>query len=82
MIGDEECPCGQVHEFSAEIRAAYEAVTAGKGEDRRIAVEVRSMGAWLVPVIFLAAHGLKAAELPALAARYGFERILPSRLAE
>ena len=37
------CPCGEVHELSAPVRAAY-----------------------------IAVHGLKADELPALAEEYGF----------
>jgi hypothetical protein len=32
-------------------------------------------GRFAVPRIFIACHGLKAADLPALAARYGFERV-------
>ena len=61
------CPCGDVHEMGS----AYEAVTAGLPAT----VIIRTRGrAWHVPRIFIAVHGLKAAELPALAVRYGFER--------
>ena len=63
------CPCGQVHELSAAVRAAYESVTAGLPSS--VAVETPA-GTWLVPRIYIAVHGLKASELPALAERYGF----------
>jgi len=33
------------------------------------------VGNWRVPRVFIACHGLKAADLPAVAARYGFERV-------
>lgn len=65
------CPCGQVHELAADARAAYEAATAGMAPVVRVTTED---GSWLVPRIFIAVHGLSAADLPALAGRYGFER--------
>lgn len=63
------CPCGQVHELSAATRVAYENITRGLPETMVISVDGR---AWLVPRIFIAVHGLKADELPELAARYEF----------
>jgi hypothetical protein len=63
------CPCGQVHELSAAVRAAYEGVTAGLPPEVAVVVEGR---AWLVPRIYIAVHGLKADELPGLAERYGW----------
>jgi hypothetical protein len=65
------CPCGAVHELSAGTRATFENVTAGL--PLTVVVEVSGVR-WLVPRIFIAAHGLKAAELPTLAAMYGFKR--------
>lgn len=65
------CPCGEVHELSAATRGAYEAVTAGLPAE--VKVEAPG-GTWLVPRIFIAVHGLKAAELPGLAERHGFAR--------
>jgi hypothetical protein len=65
------CPCGTLHELSAATRAAYAAVTAGLPPT--VVVETPA-GRWRVPRIFIAAHGLKAADLPGLAERYGFER--------
>jgi hypothetical protein len=67
------CPCGVAHELSAAVRAAYEAVTAGLAP--AVPVEVKGAGKWLVPRIFIAVHGLRAADLPELAARYGFEKV-------
>lgn len=64
------CPCGEVHELSASVRAAYESVTAGLPPLMRVFVP--DVGCWLVPRIYIAVHGLKAGELAALAERYGF----------
>ena len=63
------CPCGEVHELSAAVRAAYEKVTARLPS--LVPVETAA-GTWLVPRIYIAVHGLRADELPALAERYGF----------
>jgi hypothetical protein len=63
------CPCGEIHEFSADTRVAYENIAMGLPETVVISAGGR---AWLVPRIFIAAHGLKADDLPAIAARYGF----------
>jgi hypothetical protein len=53
------------------VRSAYDSITDGL--PATVAVET-PQGRWRVPRIFIAAHGLKADELPALAERYGFER--------
>ena len=66
------CPCGEIHLLAAHIRAAYDQATAGKPSTVKV---VSPGGTWLVPRIFLAAHGVKATELPALAERYGFEAV-------
>jgi hypothetical protein len=65
------CPCGEIHELSARTRVAYDNVTMGLPADVMITVPE---GSWRVPRIFLAVHGVKADELPALAERYGFPR--------
>lgn len=65
------CPCGEVHELTAAVRPAYEAVTAGLADTITVTTPA---GSWRVPRIYIAVHGLKAAELPGLAGRYGFER--------
>jgi hypothetical protein len=69
MVADLECPCGQVHELSARTRVAYANVTRGLPPD---VVITTPAGSWRVPRIYIAVHGLKAEELPALAARYKF----------
>ena len=61
-----QCPCGEVHELPAPVRA----VTAGLSP--LVRVFVPDAGCWLVPRIYIAVHGLKAGELPDLAERYGF----------
>ena len=65
------CPCGEAHELSAAVRAEYESVTAGLASS--VPVKIPGVGCWLVPRIYVAVHGLRAQELPALAERYGFE---------
>ena len=66
-----DCPCGDIHELSAKTRVAYDNVTAGLPPTVVVSVDGQ---AWHVPRIYLAAHGLKAADLPALAGRYSFKR--------
>lgn len=63
------CPCGEVHELSAATRIAYDNVTMGLPPDVVVSVPA---GRWHVPRIFIAVHGLKGADLPALAGRYRF----------
>lgn len=65
------CPCGDLHELSAAVRGAYDAVTSGL--DNCVTVRIEGNRAWKVPRIYIAVHGLKTAELPGLAAQYGFE---------
>lgn len=67
------CPCGDLHPMSDATHAEYTAVTAGQPETIRVGVEGANRF-YLVPRVYIACHGLKAAELPELAARYGFER--------
>jgi hypothetical protein len=67
------CPCGEVHELSAATRAAYEAVTAGLPSS--VLVHVSGVGGWFVPRIYIAVHGLKASDLPELAATHGWDHV-------
>jgi hypothetical protein len=64
-----ECPCGEAHELSERTRVAYANVTAGL--PATVLVKVPE-GCWQVPRIYIAAHGLNAADLPELAEQYGF----------
>lgn len=65
-----QCPCGQGCELSAGARRGYEEVTRGLPETVAIVAGGRS---WLVPRLYIAVHGLPGADLPELAARYGFQ---------
>jgi hypothetical protein len=67
------CPCGDLHPMSDAAHAQYVAVTAGQPETVRVNVEGAD-GFYLVPRVFIACHGLKAAELPELAEAFGWER--------
>lgn len=71
----ERCPCGDIHELSAAVRAAYGQVITLAGNPT-VVVETPD-GRWRVPRIYIACHGLKAADLPALARRYRFEPVNP-----
>jgi hypothetical protein len=66
-----DCPCGTPHELGPAAATAFQSVTAGLPST--VTVQTPD-GRFAVPRIFIACHGLKAADLPALAARYGFER--------
>jgi hypothetical protein len=68
-VSDQPCPCGEIYELPAAARAAYAAVTAMVPPD---VVAETPDGRWSVPRIYIAVHGLKAAELPELADRHGF----------
>jgi hypothetical protein len=66
-----ECPCGLAHVVPQPTRDIVDALVASFGETVRVTTPD---GAWAVPRAFIAYHGLAAAELPALAAAYGWER--------
>lgn len=63
------CPCGTAHPMTPEIREAYENIAQGLPDTVRIVTGGRAR---LVPRVYIAAHGLNAADLPALAEQYGF----------
>jgi hypothetical protein len=60
-----------VHELSAPARLLFSLVTGGLPPE--VIIRVPGLAAWKVPRIFIAVHGLRAADLPDLAPRYGFE---------
>lgn len=69
-----ECPCGADHGIDSP--AAYLLVAKSVYElGETVNVTVDGLGAWRVPRIWIGIHGLKAVELPALAERYGWERV-------
>jgi hypothetical protein len=69
----DRCPCGRaLHYTNPATQAQIERYIGELGAD--IKVETAA-GAWMVPRHYLALHGLKAADLPLLAAVYGWQRI-------
>lgn len=60
------CPCGEQHLLPAQPLLEFDTAL---GADITV---TGTAGSWLVPRVFIAAHGLKEAELPALAAAYGW----------
>jgi hypothetical protein len=71
-IAPEDC-CGQAHTMSNEAWDAFSAVTQGLSPDVTVTVEGRS---WQVPRLYIACHGIKADEVPALAVRYGWPEVV------
>jgi hypothetical protein len=69
----EDCPCGKPHTLSGDAWDSYRRITAGKPPTVMLTVAARS---WLVPRIWIAVHGIRGREIPALAARYGWEEVL------
>jgi hypothetical protein len=59
------CCCGVAHVLPQGVAR----LIGELGPDVRVTVPG---GSWLVPRVFIAAHGLKAGEVPALAAEYGW----------
>lgn len=68
------CPCGGDH--GLDRPAAYLLVARTVYDlGATVNVTVDGVGAWRVPRIWIGMHGLKSIELPALAERYGWERV-------
>jgi hypothetical protein len=70
LSGVDGCCCGERHLMSADVLAAFERITAGL--DPLVTVSGPG-GSWRVPRLFIACHGLKAADLPRLAAMHRWE---------
>jgi hypothetical protein len=71
----------QVRRLVAELRSSVARGAARVPEPRRarqlgptVSVTIPGVGSCRVPRYWIALHGLKAQELPALAARYGWAR--------
>lgn len=73
VLGDrvtvDGCPCGSVHLMSPAGYEGFLASTAGRPPT--ITATSRS-GAWTVPRIYIALHGLTAWQLPRLADLYSW----------
>lgn len=68
-----ECPCGQPLHYSApDVQAAVELLVEKMGPDALITCDGRS---WLISRHFIALHGVRGKDLPALAQQYGFKEV-------
>jgi hypothetical protein len=67
-----DCPCGIPHESTSDVWKLYDRVQDGLDP---LATFVTPAGIWRVPRIYVACHGLRAEELPELAAQYGWEQL-------
>jgi hypothetical protein len=65
-----KCVCGAEHQWPSETAMVIRHQTLTRGERMQVTTPA---GSWMVPRVYIAAHGLKAADLPTLAALYGFE---------
>ncbi|HMH89938.1 MAG TPA: hypothetical protein VK586_02510 [Streptosporangiaceae bacterium] len=65
------CPCGQVHHLGQDRLAVLHGATGGLPPGIRVQTPA---GAWVVPRLYIAMHGLAATDVPALAAKYGWHR--------
>ena len=73
MATEQMCACGQpLHYLSPLTRKLVEELIAELGECVIVVVQSRKFS---VPRHFIALHGIKAWELPAMAKRYGFKEI-------
>jgi len=64
-----------LHYGNPDNRRAVEACVARLGPDVKVTTPD---GSWMVPRHFIALHGIKSVELPALAGLYGFRRVSSS----
>ena len=67
------CPCGQVHRFPDLVAQHYLRRCIDELGDTVLVTT--PAGSWLVPRVYIAAHGLAARDLPLLAAVYGWRRV-------
>lgn len=64
------CPCGRKHEAIGPVAQLI--------EDAGLTVKVVTpQGAWRVPRIYIAIHGLRASDMPMLARVYGWKTEKP-----
>lgn len=70
-----DCCCGVAHRMKQASWDTYR--QSVKGKRSTVPVGNGVTGCWRVPRIFIACHGLLAAALPALAAKYEWEEVRP-----
>lgn len=63
-----DCPCGESHLLPAQPILKFDT------ELGPLITVTTDAGSWRVPRVWIAAHGLKAAELPVLAVERGWEQ--------
>lgn len=66
------CCCGVVHRMTRDSWNKFQSVTRGKHPNMPVGT---GLDCWLVPRVYIACHGIKATELPALARQYEWERV-------
>lgn len=66
------CCCGLDHRMPEASWRAFRETTRGLPEDVPVG---NGYGCWRVPRIFIACHGIKSAELAALARKYGWPEV-------
>jgi hypothetical protein len=67
------CPCGQPHAiFNPAVTTALTGMIDALGE---LVTVTTPQGSWRVPRVYVAAHGVAAGDLTALAQRYGFTKV-------
>jgi hypothetical protein len=72
MIKD--CCCGVDHRMKRSAWDKYRQVVKGKLPTVPVGTGI---ACWRIPRIYIACHGIKAAEVPLLAERYGWEAVGP-----
>lgn len=70
-----ECDCGDVHEFAHAVRGDFERAIRKHGPLIEVNMCNNGSPAYLIPRIWIAAHGLQAVELGYLAVKYGWQRV-------
>ena len=74
MLENQVCDCGEIHELSADTRKNLGAMIEHLGPNITIRVEGQEIS-FAVPRLYIAAHGIRANEIPDLAERYGWDRV-------
>ncbi len=76
--GADLCACGEpLHYATEQSRRFMDRLVAEHGPFVKIAIHGTVPRAFMVPRHFIALHGVKGSEIPALAARHGWEEVDP-----
>jgi hypothetical protein len=68
----DRCDCGQPLHYASDVsRQRVQVMVDQLGPTVNLTTPE---GTWAIPRHYIALHGLKAAEVPSLAARYGWEK--------